>query len=116
MFGPIRPYLAVALGLLMVLTSQSLAVARASSAPAGQMTLCAGTGPVMVYVDQNGEPSGAPHFCPEGALSLIVAVAAPETVMQWMRRETRMSGRGNEVAIITRHNVIWRVRGPPDLV
>lgn len=116
MNGPIRPYLAVALGLLMVLTSQSLAIARVSTGPAGQVTLCTGTGPVMVYVDENGEPSGPPHFCPEGALSLIVALPAPETAAQWVGRETRMSGRAGEVATFKRDNIIWRVRDPPDLV
>lgn len=114
--GPIRPYLAFALCLLMGLTSQSLAVARVSTGPAGQVTLCTGTGPVMVYVDENGAPTGPPHFCPEAALSLIMAVAAPEAAVQWMGRETRMSGRTGAVAIIKYHSIISRARDPPDLV
>ncbi|MBI6630160.1 hypothetical protein [Pontibaca salina] len=114
--GRFRPYFAAVLGLLLVLTSQSLAVARVSPAPVGQMELCTGTGPVMVYFDENGEPSGAPHFCPEGALSLIVALAAPETITQWVGRETRMSGRQDGVAADNRSTSNWRARDPPELV
>lgn len=73
-----RTYLAIALALMLALTGQSMAVARAASGPAGEMVLCTGTGPALVYVDENGAPTGAPHICPDCALTLLLALDAPE--------------------------------------
>lgn len=83
----LRTYLAIMLALMLVLTGQSMAVARGSAGPAGQMTLCTGAGPVMVYVDENGAPTGPPVICPEFALSLLMAIAMPD-MMALPRRAT----------------------------
>lgn len=63
------------LALMLVLTSQAMAVARGSSGPAGQMTLCTGTGPSQIYVDQNGTPTGPPVYCPDCALANLAVFA-----------------------------------------
>ena len=76
----LRTYLAISLALMLALTGQSMAVARGSTGPAGQMVLCTGTGPVMVYVDENGAPTGPPVFCPDYAQTLLTAVAQPTKV------------------------------------
>lgn len=59
---------------LMVLTSASLAVARAAPDAAGQMVLCTGSGPVVIQFDENGDPIGTPHYCPDCAMTLLEAV------------------------------------------
>lgn len=75
----LRIYLALTLVAIMVLTSQSMAVARGAARDAtGQIVLCTGTGPVSVYVDEDGQPVGRPHICPDCALHLLAAVAAPD--------------------------------------
>ncbi|MEO9778098.1 MAG: hypothetical protein ABJH07_04580 [Sedimentitalea sp.] len=74
-----KRYIGIALVLLVALTGQAMAIARGAPGPAGLVELCTGGGPVMVYVDEDGEPVGAPHLCPEYALSLILQVAEPET-------------------------------------
>jgi len=75
----IRTYLALALVAVMVLTSQSMAVARGAAMDAkGQIVLCTGTGPLTVYVDEDGQPVGRPHICPDCALHVFAAIAAPE--------------------------------------
>ncbi|MBB94403.1 MAG: hypothetical protein CML68_07365 [Rhodobacteraceae bacterium] len=66
---------AVLLSALLVLTGQALAHARGAPLPVGLVQLCTGSGPVMVQVDADGQPVDAPHYCPEGALSLLQAVA-----------------------------------------
>ncbi|OJI93973.1 hypothetical protein LY10_00270 [Planktotalea frisia] len=66
---------------LVVLTAQSAAAARTMPDASGQMVICTGNGPMMIYIDANGEPTGAPQICPEYALSLIVAVALDAPVM-----------------------------------
>lgn len=76
----LRIYLALSLALMLVLTGQGMAIARGASDPAGQMVLCTGTGPLSVYVDENGNPTGPPVFCPDCALLLLAAVAVPDTM------------------------------------
>ncbi len=66
--------LPIALSLLLALTAQSVAESRGISAAVGQMVLCTGTGPVVVYMDEDGQPTKAPHYCPDYALSLLGAV------------------------------------------
>ncbi|NNE50983.1 MAG: hypothetical protein HKN30_01095 [Sulfitobacter sp.] len=66
----LRPLLSLLIALTLALTSQSMAVARGASAAAGQMVICTGTGPQAVYVDAEGQPTSAPHICPDAALEL----------------------------------------------
>lgn len=73
-----RTYTALTLVLLLVLTGQSMAVARGHTGVSGQMVLCTGTGPVMVYVDENGSPVAPPQYCPDTALNLLAAVVLPD--------------------------------------
>ena len=74
----LAPVPALLLVAVMVLTSQSMATARGATGPAGQIVLCTGTGPVAVYIDDDGQPVGPPHLCPDCALHLLDAFAAPD--------------------------------------
>lgn len=62
---------------VLVLTAQSMAVARGTAMSAGQIVVCTGTGPVTVNVDKKGQPVGPAHICPDCALSELVAAYAP---------------------------------------
>ena len=62
---------------VLVLTAQSMAVARGTAMSVGQIVLCTGTGPITVNVDKNGQPVGSAHICPDCALSELAAVDAP---------------------------------------
>ncbi|MDU9004014.1 hypothetical protein [Sedimentitalea todarodis] len=73
-----KRYIGTALVLMLALTGQAMAIARGAPGPAGQVELCTGGGPVMVYLDETGAPVGPPHICPDFALSLILQVAEPE--------------------------------------
>jgi len=46
-------------------------MARGMPAAQGHITICSGTGPVMIHVDARGVPTAPPHLCPDAALSLI---------------------------------------------
>ncbi len=74
----LRTILPIALSLLLALTAQSVAASRGMDRAVGQMVLCTGTGPVVVYMDENGQPTKAPHYCPDYALSLLGAVFADQ--------------------------------------
>ena len=93
-----RTVLPIVLSLLVVLTGQGLAASRGVDRAVGQMVLCTGNGPVVVYMDENGQPTRAPHYCPDYAMALIGAVlmAQPEL--------PRMPDR-------SRHDVSQRVEG-----
>jgi hypothetical protein len=65
------------LALVLVLTSQSMAVARGGSAATGQMVICTGSGPMAVLVDADGQPVEAAHLCPDATLQVLTDVDAP---------------------------------------
>ncbi len=72
-----------ALSLLVILTGQGLAGSRGMDRAVGQMVLCTGSGPVVVYMDAEGQPTQAPHYCPDYALALLGAIhEAPIVVPQ----------------------------------
>jgi hypothetical protein len=73
----IRTHIALLLIAVLTLTGHSMAIARGMPGAAGYMELCTGTGPVMVAVDSQGEPTGAAHICPEFSLMLMEMVATP---------------------------------------
>lgn len=73
----IRVVSSLLLALMLALTSQSMAVARGASAATGQMVLCTGTGPVAVYVDAQGQPTSAPHICPDSAFNVLFELRPP---------------------------------------
>lgn len=66
----LRPILAILFAALLALTGQSMAIARGSAPVVGEITLCTGSGPVMMPVDAKGNPTGPAHYCPEGAIAL----------------------------------------------
>ncbi|MDP5220272.1 hypothetical protein Q5Y75_24070 [Ruegeria sp. 2205SS24-7] len=70
----LRISLAVLASALLALTGQGLAMSRGVSASVGQMVICTGTGPVMVHVDEDGQPTRPPHYCPDYVLSLLGAL------------------------------------------
>jgi len=74
----IRPTLAIALALMLAVTSLTLAVARGQAPAVGVIELCSGAGLAAVPVDAEGNPMGPAHVCPDGVAAFInVDVAAP---------------------------------------
>ena len=105
------------MSLLIALTGQAAAVAHAAPGPAGQIELCTGAGPVMVYLDENGEPMGDPVFCPDFALSLILALDLPAALpVPKDLNEARLQAVDLAVAFCGQCHVTLRARGPPILI
>ncbi|MEP3948094.1 hypothetical protein [Ascidiaceihabitans sp.] len=61
----IRPLFALCLALVISFTGQSMAVARGANDATGKMVLCTGSGEKLVYMDAQGNPTSAPHLCPD---------------------------------------------------
>lgn len=91
-----RSLLALLLSLVLVLTAQTMAMARGAPGPAGQMELCTGSGVVIVTLDENGDPVGRPHICPDYALHLLSAVVPPDAPV--LRLPVRPDPRPDRVA------------------
>lgn len=75
-----RSYIAWLLIAVLTLTGHSMAMARGASPVAGYLELCTGTGPVMVAIDSEGEPTGESHICPDFSLLLQVSLDGPVTL------------------------------------
>ena len=104
------------LAVLIALTAQSAAIARTMPDATGEMVLCTGTGPVMVYFDENGAPTAPPHLCADFALSLILALDDPAVDFlpagKWSNLHRSESAR---IAPIPRKTVS-HARDPPILI
>ena len=70
-----RRYLGLILALAVALTAHNAAALQGSRDAAGQMVICTGTGPVVVYMDSEGQPMPPPHSCPDCVMHLLDAVA-----------------------------------------
>ncbi|MEO0390723.1 MAG: hypothetical protein AAF218_07250 [Pseudomonadota bacterium] len=70
---------------LIVVTAQAFAAARATEDPSGRMVLCVGTTIMVVLTDADGQPMQAPHLCPDATMlaptqAASAALNAPETL------------------------------------
>lgn len=111
-----RAYLGIALALMLASTGQSMAVARGTPSASGEIILCTGTGPISVLVDENGQPVGKPHICPDCALSVFAALGGePPQVLRPVGQVTalRIERGSHEIA---RRGVVAKARGPPSVV
>ncbi|MGH1577358.1 hypothetical protein [Planktotalea sp.] len=108
--------LSAVLACVIALTAQSAAVARTMPDATGQMVICTGVGPTMVYVDENGEPTTPPQLCPDYALSLIVALDSSDVVFSasglWTSQEAEVLNDGVSTLRLGAPNA----RAPPALI
>lgn len=109
----LRPIFAILLSLVLLATGGMMAVARGQTMVAGQIVLCTGTGPVTVNVDENGEPVGPVHICPDCALSLLAAVPAPEHSVAPVERAVSLHFVASVVTAESVGSVPSRARAPP---
>lgn len=109
----IRIYLALMLSTLLVLTGQGLALSRGISAPVGQMVICTGTGPVTIYMDEDGQPTRPPHYCPDYALMLLGAVIDAEPELSTPAPAMRAGSPAAAVALAQPAIGAAQARAPP---
>lgn len=110
-----RPYLALALVALLSFAGIGMALARTAPDPSGQIVLCIGTGPVKVFTDADGNPVGPPHFCPDCAFQLLVAIDAPDVDLPDLPRAVQSVDARQEPHRRAMARVV-RARGPPFVV
>jgi len=72
-----RALISILAALLIAVTSQAYALAKAAPDPAGRMVLCIGAAVMVVLTDSDGQPVEVPHTCPEATLIAAAGPALP---------------------------------------
>lgn len=101
---------------VIALTAQSAAHARAMSDAGGQMIICTGAGPVMVYMDEDGQPTEAPHICPDYALSLLFDLQTGSLELARTATWEILAFDSRRSAPLSSHFGTAQARGPPSLM
>jgi hypothetical protein len=108
------PALAPVLALLLVLTAQGMAVVRGASAATGQMELCVGQSVVLVYTDADGNPTAAPHLCPDCALAGLQAVLDEvPAILRPLDAARKLTGTRSGLPASTLSRIAYQPRAPP---
>jgi len=106
-------YLGFALILALIVSAQSMAVARGATSPAGQIVLCTGHGPVTVFVDEDGQPVDAPHICPDCLTNALASVLPPVGLMVAPVSGGARTIQDTDRAVVLRPDRQRRARSPP---
>lgn len=108
-----RASLTALLVVVVALTSLTMAVARGQTRVAGEIVICTGYGMTTITVDENGQPTGPVHLCPDMVLAMMAAIDTPAP--DFTRPETVT--RRIETPVVTLAGALWaptpRARGPP---
>ncbi len=112
----LRAYVSAILVGVLVLTGHSMAIARGMPGVAGYAEYCIGESPVMVPVDAEGNPTGAPHLCPDFSASLLAGIFAETapTGFDWAQGGMLRVARGTLTEVI--RFVPTSARAPPAVV
>ncbi|MGC9370764.1 MAG: hypothetical protein ACP5DX_14590 [Paracoccaceae bacterium] len=109
----IRPTLAIALALMLAVTSLTLAVARGQAPAVGVIELCSGAGLAAVPVDAQGNPTGPAHVCPDGVAAFInVDFAVPVMPLKPLANGERLA-MARAAPVAEAAAVAEQARGPP---
>ena len=103
------------LSLVLVLTAQSMAIARGTDqGPFYRVVICSGGVSLAVYVDDTGAPVEPAHICPDCMLHLLGVLAGHDPAAQMPQRAVRVaSGDAHPDVILRTPRTPTRVRGPP---
>lgn len=101
------------LALSLALTGFGTGFARAQAPAVGEIVLCRGLTTVTLPVDAEGQPTAAPHLCPDAVMALFAELAAAKVpaapLPVWTRGPVRPAG----TALTGRERAVARARGPP---
>jgi len=108
------PLLGLLMALVLTLTGQAMAVARATAGPAGFAELCIGSGaPLMVAVDENGAPTGPAHICTDFALHGFDIGASTPFLPKPPQTVSRLVLVAQDLVSLARSAPRPQARGPP---
>ena len=102
--------------LLLAVSGQGLAQGRGDTAAVGQAVICTGTGPVVIYLDDQGQPTGPPRYCPDFAMHGFDLAASVPLASAPARRLTRLPWSFSYPFPPAQAAPAAMARGPPRLV
>ncbi|WP_240931831.1 hypothetical protein [Parasedimentitalea denitrificans] len=108
-----RSYLTLFLVLAVTLTAHSAGAMRGMRDATGQVVICSGTGPVVIYVDADGQPARAPGNCPDCITLGLDLSVVPEQVALAMPRPKGRVQLPAQVRIQSRMILNACARAPP---
>ncbi|GGX59992.1 hypothetical protein GCM10007385_31540 [Tateyamaria omphalii] len=103
MFRTIMP---IVLSLALLLASLGTAVARGAPQAEDKIVICSGTTVAVIFVDADGQPTTAPHVCPDCALHLFAALAPSNTISKWLDNVTMLRA----APAVEQHSVMCKLR------
>lgn len=112
----VRAYLAVFLALTVLLTAHSAAAMRAARDATGQLVLCTSSGPVSVYVDAEGQPTDAPHVCPECLIHVFSMVVPDQAQVYFDAGAAAFTPASTDLLAVGQVAISPSARGPPEPV
>jgi hypothetical protein len=111
----VSPLTAIVLGLVLAMTSVSMAVARGGMSLSGAMILCIDASQETVLLGPDGEPIEVQHPCPDCTMgALALTDPAPLTAPVW--RMARLYARPFALHIHETAVEGGQARGPPSLI
>lgn len=108
-----RIFLNLVLSLSLVLTGQSMAMARGMSPAADQIVICTGSGPMVMTVDAEGNPTAPSHLCPDCALNLLQGVLTQGMSFVGFTGWHKIQAHDTAIVLVRLGLVKPRVRDPP---
>lgn len=111
-----KSVLAYLLTALLIVTGGTLASARGQTHIAGEIVICVGATVTTITVDENGNPVGPPHICPDCVLDSFVADVSPNIAagFEYLTTSTLTPFASVPSARVVEIDVV--ARGPPSVV
>ncbi|WP_415921779.1 hypothetical protein [Tateyamaria sp. SN6-1] len=101
------------LTMTLLATSIGSASARGAAPAVDHVVICSGHGVSVLYLDADGEPTDAPHLCPDCILHLVAPLLTAGSAMRaegMARAVPQYFGRSQEVVPLP---LTISARGPP---
>lgn len=64
---------ALSLAFVVAFTAVAVGAVQGQADAEGRMVICTGHGPIVQHFDADGNPTGAPHLCPDCVVTLLAA-------------------------------------------
>lgn len=108
-----RSYLALFLVLAVTLTAHSAGALQGMRDATGQIVICSGSAPLVIYVDNDGQPARAPHDCPECIMLGMDALAPSQQPQHVAPEPLRRVDQPEQLRVHSRMPLRASARSPP---
>ncbi|MBU2983614.1 hypothetical protein KO498_17535 [Lentibacter algarum] len=112
----LRSYLAIVLSLALVLTGGAMVQARMVNPATGLMVLCSGSGPIVMLVDAQGQPTSAPHLCPDCTLVVAALLTEQPVAAELVLGGSTLLSVATRTEAPTQHILRKNARAPPLII